>query len=147
MSEQIKLPVRFGLGLLQDADGENIGVFRSTVFGRYTNADLNALGKQIADALNATREPVGADVTDLEAFRILKRRLPYGKSKLDQEVNLAHAWNFAREYFTRHAAERERALVEALDEIHKVASAGCPVGECPDATFKAISDICAEVKL
>lgn len=41
--------------------------------------------------------------------------------------------------------ERIRGLVEALRTIHQVASAGCPVGEHPDGTFDAISEVCTEV--
>lgn len=35
----------------------------------------------------------------LEAFQELRRQTPFGRSKLDQEVNLAHAWNYCRNYF------------------------------------------------
>lgn len=58
-------------------------------------------------------------------------------------------WNAATNNLAQENADLTAKLkiaVEALEEIHKVASAGCPVGEMPDATFQAISDICAEAK-
>ncbi len=51
------------------------------------------------------------------------------------------AWNAAIAH-----AEAERAeQLNALREIHKISSAGCPVGEDSEETFEGISAICAEV--
>jgi len=70
---------------------------------------LESTAEQIADAINAaTREPVGAD----DAFNVaLNDWLEHKSDVWDDEPIAFHFWNLA----TRHAAERERALVAALE--------------------------------
>ena len=51
--DKIKTPVRFGLSLLQDANGENLCIMRQASYGSY---NLNDVAKQIVEALNTTAD-------------------------------------------------------------------------------------------
>lgn len=51
--DKIRTPVRFGLSLLQDANGENLCIMRQASYGSY---NLNDVAKQIVEALNTTAD-------------------------------------------------------------------------------------------
>ncbi len=57
--------------------------------------------------------------------------------ELRRKVNVA--WFIGPHYLLTLAIK----MAQTLQTIHQIASAGCPVGESPDATFEAISELAA----